>query len=127
MQSIPRELPALMRAQKIQSKAAKVGFDWKDISGAIEKIGEETAELKAAVENGDKANQEEELGDLLFSVVNAARFIGCDSEEALTASSDKFFSRFSKVEELAKQRGIDMKSASLEELDRLWDEAKTLV
>ncbi|MBQ6265817.1 MAG: nucleoside triphosphate pyrophosphohydrolase [Clostridia bacterium] len=127
MQSVPRELPALMRAQKLQQKAAKVGFDWDDISGAIEKIGEETNELESAVENKDTENQIEELGDLLFSVVNVSRFINCDSEEALTFANDKFLSRFVKVEQLAAERGIDMKSSSLEELDRLWDEAKTLV
>ena len=127
MQSVPRELPALMRAQKLQQKAAKVGFDWDDISGTIEKIGEETNELKSAVENNDAENQIEELGDLLFSVVNVSRFIKCDSEEALTFASDKFLNRFIKVEQLAAERGIDMKSSSLEELDRLWDEAKTIV
>ena len=127
MQSVPRELPALMRAQKIQQKAAKVGFDWDDVSGALEKVSEETKELKSAVENSDSANQLEELGDLLFSVVNVSRFLKYDSEEALTFASDKFLARFLKVEELAKEKGIDMKSSSLEELDRLWDEAKTLV
>ena len=127
MQSVPRKLPALMRAQKLQQKAAKVGFDWDDISGAIEKIGEETNELKSAVENNDAENQIEELGDLLFSVVNVSRFIKCDSEEALTFASDKFLNRFIKVEQLAAERGIDMKSSSLEELDRLWDEVKTIV
>lgn len=127
MQSVPRELPALMRAQKLQQKAAKVGFDWDDISGAIEKIGEETNELKSAVEKNDTENQIEELGDLLFSVVNVSRFIKCDSEEALTFASDKFLNRFIKVEQLAAEREIDMKSSSLEELDRLWDEAKTIV
>ncbi|MBR3439832.1 MAG: nucleoside triphosphate pyrophosphohydrolase [Clostridia bacterium] len=127
MQSVPRELPALMRAQKLQQKAAKVGFDWDDISGAIEKIGEETNELKSAVEKNDTENQIEELGDLLFSVVNVSRFLKCDSEEALTFASDKFLNRFIKVEQLAAEREIDMKSSSLEELDRLWDEAKTIV
>lgn len=123
--SIPRELPALMRAQKIQSKAAKVGFDWSEVDGALDKLSEEIDELKQAIASGDEANTFEELGDLLFSVVNVSRFIDCDSEEALTAASDKFSSRFAVVEKLAAERGIDMKNSSLEELDKLWDEAKS--
>ncbi len=124
--SIPRELPALMRAQKIQGKAAKVGFDWSEVSGALDKLYEEIGELKSAIEKGDNENTFEELGDLLFSVVNVSRFVDCDSEEALTAASDKFASRFAKVEKMAQERGIDMKEATLEELDKLWDEAKTI-
>ena len=123
--SIPRELPALMRAQKIQSKAAKAGFDWSEVGGALDKLGEELEELKQAIASGDEANTFEELGDLLFSAVNVSRFVNCDSEEALTAASDKFASRFAVVEGLATERGIDMKSSSLEELDKLWDEAKS--
>lgn len=126
MASVPRELPALMRGEKLQKKAAKVGFDWADVSGALDKIAEETQELKEAIENGDKENQFEELGDLLFSAVNVSRFIGCDAEEALTAANDKFLSRFLKVESLAAERGIDMSTSSLEELDKLWDEAKLM-
>lgn len=126
MASVPRQLPALMRAEKLQHKAAKVGFDWSDVSGALDKVSEEAAELKAAIEAGDNANQYEELGDLLFSAVNVSRFIDCDPEEALTSASDKFLARFIKVEQLAAERGIDMKAASLEELDALWDEAKLL-
>ncbi len=124
--SVPRELPALMRAQKIQSKAAKVGFDWSEVDGALDKLHEEISELKQAIAAGDEANTFEELGDLLFSVVNISRFVKCDSEEALTAASDKFVSRFATVEKLATERGIDMKSSSLEELDKLWDEAKSV-
>lgn len=126
MQSVPRELPALMRAEKLQKKAAKIGFDWEDVSGAVEKVVEETQELREAIKNADKENQLEELGDLLFSVVNVSRFINCDAEEALTASNDKFLDRFLKVEALARERSIDMNAASLEELDRLWDEAKQM-
>ena len=124
MLSVPRELPALMRSTKLQEKAAKVGFDWQNVDGALEKIDEETAELKAAINCADKKNIEEELGDLLFSVVNVSRFVGVDAEEALTASADKFLNRFSVVEKLAQERGIDMPNTSLEELDRLWEEAK---
>ncbi len=124
MLSVPKELPALMRATKLQKKAADVGFDWNDVSGALDKIGEETAELKAAIANNDTQNMSEELGDLLFSVVNVSRFIKVDAEEALTAASDKFLARFAEVEKLANKRGIDMKASTIEELDALWDEVK---
>ncbi len=124
MLSVPRELPALMRATKLQKKAADVGFDWSEISGAIEKLEEEIAELKAAIANNDGANMKEELGDVLFSAVNVSRFIKTDAEEALTDASDKFLSRFTKVEQLANERNIDMKSVGIDELDKLWNEAK---
>ena len=107
MLSIPRELPALMRATKIQQK-----------------VLEEAKELSEAIESGDKEHISEELGDLLFSAVNVSRFVKCDAEEALTAASDEFIARFIRVEQLARERGIDMESAPLEKLDELWDEAK---
>lgn len=127
MLSVPRELPALMRAQKIQHKAAKVGFDWNDVNGAMDKLYEEIDELKSALAQNDKANIDEEFGDVLFSCVNIARFIDVDSEESLTLATDKFLNRFSIVEKLAKQENIDMSQASLEELDLLWDKAKILL
>ncbi|MCR5484597.1 MAG: nucleoside triphosphate pyrophosphohydrolase [Clostridiales bacterium] len=122
MLSVPRELPALMRASKVQQKAKKAGFDWDDVSGALSKLSEETDELKEAINgNGDVKN---ELGDLLFSAVNVSRFIDCDAEEALTASTDKFIERFRKLEALAKERNIDLETSSLSEMDKLWDEVK---
>ena len=124
MNSVPRELPALMRATKLQKKAADVGFDWSDVSGALDKLEEEIAELRQAIGNNDRENMSEELGDVLFSAVNVSRFIKTDAEEALTAASDKFLARFTKVEKLAENRGIDMNSSTLEELDKLWNEAK---
>ena len=124
MLSIPREFPALMRADKVQKKAAKVGFDWDNAEGAFQKVSEELDELKMAVANDDKENIHEELGDLLFSVVNVSRFINVDSEEALTGATDKFIDRFSTVERLAEEKGVDMKSTDLETLDKLWDLAK---
>lgn len=124
MLSIPREFPALMRADKVQKKAAKVGFDWDSVEGAFEKVSEELEELKEAVTMGVVENANEELGDLLFSVVNVSRFIGVDSEEALTKATDKFIDRFSKVEKMAEEKGINMKETDLSELDKLWDEAK---
>ena len=125
MLSVPRELPALMRATKLQKKAANVGFDWNDVSGALDKLEEEIAELRQAIANSDGENMTEELGDVLFSAVNVSRFIKTDAEEALTAASDKFLSRFTVVERLAEERGIDMKSVQLDVLDALWDEAKS--
>lgn len=124
MLSVPRELPALMRATKVQKKAAKVGFDWPDISGAVDKLYEETSELSGAIESGSEEEIAEELGDLLFSAVNVSRFVGCDAEEALTAATDKFMRRFACVEEKARERGLKLEELSLSELDALWDEAK---
>jgi tetrapyrrole methylase family protein/MazG family protein len=126
MKSVPRELPALMRAQKIQHKAAKVGFDWEDSKGAFDKLDEEINELKTALEHGDKSEIEDEFGDVLFSCVNISRFLNLDSEEALTGATDKFLERFEKVEALAKKDGIDMKNSSIEELDALWERAKKI-
>lgn len=124
MLSIPREFPALMRADKVQKKAAKVGFDWASVDGALDKVSEELEELKEAITMGVVDNANEELGDLLFSVVNVSRFISVDSEEALTNATDKFIDRFSKVEKMAEEKGLNMKETELSELDKLWDEAK---
>lgn len=124
MLSIPREFPALMRADKVQKKAAKVGFDWNTVDGPFSKVREELAELEEAVTMGVRDNVREELGDLLFSVVNVSRFVGVDSEEALTVSIDKFIDRFGKVEKMAQEKGVNMKETELDELDKLWDLAK---
>ncbi len=124
MRSVPRGFPALMRAQKVQHKAAKVGFDWNDVYGALSKLSEEAEELLEAVEDGNPREIEEELGDVLFAAVNVSRFVDVQSEEALTRATDKFTERFARVEQLAQERGLDMTSAALEELDTLWDEVK---
>lgn len=124
MLSVPRELPALMRAQKVQHKAAKVGFDWDEVSGAVDKLYEEITELKIAMDQNNQHDIEDEFGDVLFSCVNISRFLNVDSEEALTKATDKFLSRFAKVEQMAKEQGIDMKSSTIEVLDELWDKAK---
>lgn len=124
MLSIPRELPALMRADKVQTKAKKTGFDWPDVSGALDKLEEETGELKEAIAAGEKEHISEELGDLLFSAVNVSRFVDIDAEEALTCATDKFIARFQKLEALAAERGLDLETASLAEMDKLWDEIK---
>ena len=127
LRAVPRALPALMRAGKVQNRARRVGFDWPDVSGAMQALDSETMELKQAVASGDTAAMEEELGDLLFSAVNVSRFIDIDAEQALTGATDKFIRRFTVVEQLAAERGVDLASASLEDLDRLWDEANGIL
>ena len=127
MVSVPIELPALMRAQKVQEKASKAGFDWRDKDGAISKINEEINELLNAVEHNSQPEIEDEFGDLLFSCVNVSRFLNVDSEEALKKATDKFIKRFQIVEKLADEKGISMKESSLEELDMLWDKAKEIL
>ena len=117
-----RSLPALWRAEKVQKKAKKAGFDWPDVSGALDKLSEELEELKTAVAEG--TNVEEELGDLLFSAVNVSRFVKVDTEEALNRATDKFIGRFRKVEEEAARQGRALEGMSLAELDKLWEHAK---
>lgn len=122
MVAVARSLPQLIRAEKIQSKAAKVGFDWPDVSGAMDKVREETEELtRAMAGDGDPV---EELGDLLFAVVNVARFLKTDPERALENTCDKFIDRFSYVEQQAKVQGKSLGDMSLEEMDALWEQAK---
>ena len=122
--SVPREFPALMRADKVQSKAAKAGFDWSEVDGALDRLSEEIEELRTAIATGRADEISDELGDVLFSAVNVSRFVKVDAEEALTASTDKFIARFKIVEKLAEERSINMKTADLDVLDALWDEAK---
>ena len=122
LDGVARSLPALMRAEKIQDKAKKAGFDWPDISPALDKLSEELGELKTAAAQG--SNVEEELGDLLFSAVNVSRFVKVDTEEALNGATDKFIGRFRKVEEEAARQGRALEGMSLAELDKLWEHAK---
>ena len=122
LSAVARSLPALWRAEKVQKKAKKAGFDWPDVSGALDKLFEEIEELKTAVAEG--ANVEEELGDLLFSAVNVSRFVNVDAEQALTKATDNFIDRFRKVEAQAKAEGRPMEAMSLAELDALWERAK---
>lgn len=124
MAAIPATYPALMKAQKVQSKAKKAGFDWDSADGAFLKIQEESAELQEALSKGNRDAVEDELGDLLFSVVNVARFCDCEAETSLDKATKKFMARFTVVESLAAEKGIDMKNASIEVLDELWGEAK---
>jgi len=122
LNSVAHSLPALWRAEKVQKKARKAGFDWDEVSGPMDKLYEELDELKTAV--AENSNIEEELGDLLFAAVNLSRFVGVDCEKALTAATDKFIRRFSQVEALAGQQGCAMESMTLAELDKLWEDAK---
>lgn len=118
---IPKILPALMRAEKIQEKAARVGFDWPNVNGALEKIQEEIQELGRA-EN--EAEVLEEWGDIFFALVNVARLKNIEPEQALQACNDKFTRRFNYIEDKIKQAGKDFSDLSLEEMDILWNESK---
>lgn len=128
---VPLALPALTRAVKLQKRAGRVGFDWPNVAPVFDKAEEELAELKAAVGMGDEAPQtdvakraSEELGDLLFAIANIARHLGVDPEAALREANAKFVRRFGSVEDALAKDGRKAEDATLEEMDRLWDEAK---
>ncbi|MDU1322660.1 MAG: nucleoside triphosphate pyrophosphohydrolase [Clostridium botulinum] len=121
---IAKTLPALMRADKVQKKAAKVGFDWDNIEDAMKKITEEYKEIEDVYKSKNKVKILEEIGDLLFSVVNVARFLDIDPENALNYSIDKFINRFQYIEDEAISMGRNLDNMSLEEMDELWKEAK---
>ena len=122
LRAVAESLPALWRAEKIQKKAARARFDWPDYKGALAALKEELSELEEAIENS--SNIKEELGDILFAAVNVARFFEVDPEDALTKSSAKFISRFAYLEETALKRGLILENMSLEEMDKLYNEAK---
>lgn len=122
--SLPRALPALQRAQKAQSKVARVNFDWAEVRDVIAKVEEELGELKQAIENGNPASIEDETGDLLFAVVNLARKSKLDAESALQAATDKFVRRFNLVEDELKARGKRLGEVELPELDEIWNRIK---
>lgn len=122
LEGIPKHLPALMRAEKMQAKAARVGFDWPVIDGAMDKLVEEVREL-ARAENQEQVA--EEMGDVLFAVVNIARFLGVDPEDALQKTNNKFAYRFGYVEQVLKDKGKRWEEVTLEQMDTIWDEAKS--
>jgi MazG family protein len=122
--SLPAALPALVRAQKAQKKAARVNFDWTELSDVIAKVDEELAETKEAIAISDPARIADEIGDLLFAVVNLARKTGLDAEETLQTATNKFVSRFNRVEEELQARGKKLGEAGLEELDAIWNKIK---
>ncbi len=122
LKSVPKSFPALLRSRKVQKKAADIGFDWESAQQAFYKIAEETGELREAMEQG--SHIEEEMGDLLFSVVNVARLLKLEPEFLLMQATDKFILRFEKMEQLAKSKGNELKDLPFSEQDKLWDEAK---
>ena len=121
---IPRSLPSLKRAQKVTEKASGVGFDWGTTEEVLDKIEEELTEFKASLKTGNVNYIREEIGDIMFSLVNLCRFVDVNAEEALSASLAKFIDRFSYIEEKLTERGKDLTGASLKEMDDLWNESK---
>lgn len=126
LEGVPREMPALARADRLTEKASRVGFDWPDAAGARAKVGEELAELDEAMSRGDRDAIEHELGDTLFAVANLSRKLGVPPEEALRGTLARFVSRFTFVEQELARRGVAHGQATLAEMDALWDEAKAL-
>jgi MazG family protein len=124
MEGIPRALPALIRATNVQKKAARVGFDWPDTAGVIDKFREELAELSVELESGDPKKLEHELGDILFTAVNMARKLGVEPELALEHANQRFIARFQHMEKVAGQSGGKLEDLSPQELDKLWQAAK---
>lgn len=124
LDGLPAGMPALLRAYRIQEKVARVNFDWDDVKEVLEKVGEEIVELRGALEQGDRAKIEEEMGDLLFSLVNLSRHLKVPPEDALRMSNDKFIRRFRYIEAALELKGESLERATFEELDALWDEAK---
>jgi tetrapyrrole methylase family protein/MazG family protein len=124
LEGVPGGMPALGYAYEVQRRAARVGFDWEDIAGVLDKLAEEVREFREAE---DPEEREKEFGDLLFTLVNLARREGTDPEAALRGANRRFYRRFAYMEGLCRQRGLDLARLSLEELDGLWDEAKRAV
>lgn len=124
MDGIPRGLPGLMRSEKIQNKAAKVGFDWPEVSGAMDKLREEVGELQEGIDAGDIENIKEELGDVLFSAVNVARFYKLDSEELMHSACAKFIRRFKYLEEHAAEKGMRLEDMSLGQMEEIYQQGR---
>jgi MazG family protein len=126
LEGVPREMPALARADRLTEKASRVGFDWPDAAGARAKLGEEIGELDDAIAQGDRDSIEHEIGDALFALANLSRKLGVAPEEALRGTIGRFVSRFSHVERELARRGVPHGQATLAEMDAIWDEAKAL-
>lgn len=124
LSGVPNSLPSLIKAYRIQDKARNVGFDWKEKEDVWDKVQEELEELKVELAKGDKENSTQELGDFLFSVINAARLYKLNPDNALEKTNQKFIRRFNYVEDHSLKQGKNLKDMSLEEMDKLWDEAK---
>jgi len=127
MRDIPKVFPALTRSYKVQKKAAEVGFDWDDITGALDKVEEEKIEIEEIMNENDETRIKEEVGDLLFAVVNVARFLKVDPEEALNNTTEKFMNRFQYVEESAVSKNVRINDMELAEMDELWEKAKKVL
>ncbi len=125
LDDIPNVLPALQRAEKLQKRASTVGFDWPETEQVLDKIEEEIAELREALAEGDQAHIQDEMGDVLFAMTNLARHINVNSEIALRGTNEKFIRRFSFIETSLKQNGRNLEGASLDEMEELWQLAKT--
>ena len=125
LEGIPKQLPALIRAQRMQEKAANVGFDWPEKEQVWQKLEEELGEFKETLETDNREMQQAEFGDLLFSLVNVGRNHGLVSEDSLRTTNRKFSRRFQYIEQKLQEKGEDITQTSLEEMDRYWDEAKT--
>ena len=123
LMAVPTVLPSLMRAQKVQSRAAKVGFDFDGVTSALDKLQEEIDEFREALRKGQEQTFDE-MGDVLFSAVNVARLSGVDAEESLYGANEKFIRRFKAMEQLAVKRNVSLKEATMEEMDALWEEVK---
>ena len=121
---IPKEFPSLLRAAKMSKKAARAGFDWERTEQVLGKVEEELSELKEAMSQGDPAPMEHELGDVLFSLVNLARFLGLNAEVAMVSANDRFERRFRQMEKIAEKTGCSIENADMDTLDRLWEMAK---
>ena len=126
LSGVPKSLPSLIKANRIQEKVANVGFDWEDKSQVWDKVKEETNEVEAEIKSGNTLKLEEEFGDLMFAIINAARLYGVNPENALEKTNRKFIRRFNYLEAKAKEMGRSLKEMSLEEMDKIWDEAKSL-
>ena len=124
LSGVPKTLPSLIKAERIQEKAANVGFDWEKREDVWDKVKEELAEVEAEIRRGDQVDEEKEFGDLLFSIVNAARLYGVRPDNALERTNRKFISRFNYIEARAKELGRHLREMTLQEMDALWDEAK---
>lgn len=124
LSGVPNSLPSLIKAYRIQDKARNVGFDWKEKEDVWDKVQEELEELKVELAKGDKENSTQELGDFIFSVINAARLYKLNPDNALEKTNQKFIRRFNYVEDHSLKQGKNLKDMSLEEMDKLWDEAK---
>ena len=124
LEGVPKELPALIRAHRLQERAARVGFDWDKVDDVVSKLDEEVGEFKDTLQNRDRSEMEDELGDIFFALVNIARFIGINPEDALRKTISKFISRFQFVEEKAALEGRELSDMTLGEMDALWEQAK---